>query len=189
MDLGIAGRVAVVTAASRGLGRASAEALAGEGVDLVLCARSEGPLAEAAEAVRALGVDVVAVAADVADPATRSAARAAACRAAISASSFTARSGDVTAEAARQLDPGSAACRARRDCAQARSETPKVAPFVRGSRAAASATGSSVSDHGRSVKSSGAVGARGASSAGTSSTASPSRGSTSTVSRSRGIAR
>ena len=70
MDLGIAGRVAVVTAASRGLGRASAEALAGEGVDLVLCARSEGPLAEAAEAVRALGVDVVAVAADVADPAT-----------------------------------------------------------------------------------------------------------------------
>jgi len=70
VDLGIAGRVAVVTAASRGLGRASAEALAGEGVDLVLCARSEGPLAEAAEAVRALGVDVVAVAADVADPAT-----------------------------------------------------------------------------------------------------------------------
>ena len=37
MDLGIRGRVALVAASSRGLGRASAEALAAEGVDLVLC--------------------------------------------------------------------------------------------------------------------------------------------------------
>ncbi|MFI5612639.1 SDR family oxidoreductase [Amycolatopsis sp. NPDC051903] len=40
MDLGISGRVAVVTAASRGLGRASAAALAAEGVRLVVNARS-----------------------------------------------------------------------------------------------------------------------------------------------------
>jgi len=70
VDLGIAGRVAIVTAASRGLGRASAEALAAEGADLVLCARSEGPLHEAAQALRDLGADVVAVPADIADPST-----------------------------------------------------------------------------------------------------------------------
>ncbi|HUY22585.1 MAG TPA: SDR family oxidoreductase [Acidimicrobiales bacterium] len=70
MDLGIEGRVAIVTAGSRGLGRASAEALAAEGVDLVLCARSEGPLQEAAQAARDLGVHVEAIAADVSDPTT-----------------------------------------------------------------------------------------------------------------------
>ena len=36
MDLGIRGKVALVAASSKGLGRASAEALAAEGVDLVL---------------------------------------------------------------------------------------------------------------------------------------------------------
>ena len=39
MDLGIEGRVALVTASSRGLGRASAEALAAEGVRVVVTAR------------------------------------------------------------------------------------------------------------------------------------------------------
>ncbi|MBW3548949.1 MAG: SDR family NAD(P)-dependent oxidoreductase, partial [Actinobacteria bacterium] len=39
MNLGLAGRVALVTAASRGLGRASAEALAAEGAAVVICAR------------------------------------------------------------------------------------------------------------------------------------------------------
>jgi 3-oxoacyl-[acyl-carrier protein] reductase len=46
MDLGISGRVAVVTAASRGLGRATATALAAEGVRLVVNARSAGQLEE-----------------------------------------------------------------------------------------------------------------------------------------------
>ena len=46
MDLGIAGKVALVTAASKGLGRASAMALRQEGVDVVICARGEAALHE-----------------------------------------------------------------------------------------------------------------------------------------------
>jgi 3-oxoacyl-[acyl-carrier protein] reductase len=70
MDLGLAGRVAVVTAASRGLGRATALALAAEGCDLVLSSRG-GPALEATAAdAAALGVAVEVVAADVTDPAT-----------------------------------------------------------------------------------------------------------------------
>jgi 3-oxoacyl-[acyl-carrier protein] reductase len=49
MDLGITGRVALVLGASRGLGRASAEALAAEGARVALASRSAG--AELAEAV------------------------------------------------------------------------------------------------------------------------------------------
>ena len=70
MDFGIRGRVALVAASSRGLGRATAEALAAEGADLVLCARGADALRETAEHIRrAAGVRVVDVAADVADPA------------------------------------------------------------------------------------------------------------------------
>ena len=50
MDLGIKGRSALVCASSKGLGRGCAEALAAEGVDLVLNARSS----EALEATAAL---------------------------------------------------------------------------------------------------------------------------------------
>jgi 3-oxoacyl-[acyl-carrier protein] reductase len=67
VDLGIRGRVALVAASSRGLGRASAEALAAEGADLVLCARGEVALREAAADIRRTsGVRVVDVVADVA---------------------------------------------------------------------------------------------------------------------------
>lgn len=70
MDLGIRGKVALVAASSRGLGRATAEALAAEGADLVLCARGAEALGETAEHLRrTAGVRVVDVAADVADPA------------------------------------------------------------------------------------------------------------------------
>jgi 3-oxoacyl-[acyl-carrier protein] reductase len=55
VDLGIAGRVALVTASSKGLGRASALALAAEGARVVICARGEEALGEAAEAVDAAG--------------------------------------------------------------------------------------------------------------------------------------
>lgn len=65
MDLGIAGRVALVGASSRGLGRASAAALAGEGARVAICGRDESSLAETAEALRAGGAEVLAVAADI----------------------------------------------------------------------------------------------------------------------------
>jgi 3-oxoacyl-[acyl-carrier protein] reductase len=69
MDLGIEGRVAIVTASSKGLGRASAEALAAEGVAVVLCARGEEALTAAADAIRGAGGRVHAVVADVTQPA------------------------------------------------------------------------------------------------------------------------
>lgn len=66
MDLGIAGKKAIVCAASKGLGRGCADALAAEGVNLVINARGAGPLEHAAEALRrAHGVEVEAVAADI----------------------------------------------------------------------------------------------------------------------------
>ena len=66
MDLGIANRKAVVCAASRGLGLGCAEALAAEGVDLVINARTPGPLEDAAARLTGeYGVAVTAVAADI----------------------------------------------------------------------------------------------------------------------------
>ncbi len=65
MDLGLAGRSAVVTGASRGLGRAIAEALAAEGVKVTLAARGGETLEQTAAALRASGATVHTVAADV----------------------------------------------------------------------------------------------------------------------------
>jgi len=66
VDLGLRGKVALVAAASRGLGRAVAEELAAEGASLVMCARGEQALQEAANAIRtSSGAEVEAVAADV----------------------------------------------------------------------------------------------------------------------------
>ncbi len=66
MDLGLKGRKAVVTAASRGLGLACARSLALEGVSLTIMARTREPLEEAAQALRAeTGVDVATVVGDV----------------------------------------------------------------------------------------------------------------------------
>jgi 3-oxoacyl-[acyl-carrier protein] reductase len=64
MDLKLEGQVALITGASRGLGRATALALAREGADLVLAARTPGPLELVAEQVRALGRQAVTVTAD-----------------------------------------------------------------------------------------------------------------------------
>ncbi|MEA2828730.1 MAG: 3-oxoacyl-[acyl-carrier protein] reductase [Actinomycetota bacterium] len=67
MDLGLRGKVALVTAASKGLGRASAHALAREGARLVICARGEEALEKARAELAAL-TDVVAVVGDVTRP-------------------------------------------------------------------------------------------------------------------------
>ncbi|MBO6948613.1 MAG: SDR family oxidoreductase [Rhodospirillales bacterium] len=55
MDLGIAGKKAIVCAASKGLGKACATSLAREGVDVTICARTEETLNAAADEIRALG--------------------------------------------------------------------------------------------------------------------------------------
>jgi 3-oxoacyl-[acyl-carrier protein] reductase len=70
MDLGISGRVAVVTAGSRGLGYASAEALADDGARIVLSARGAEALQKAEGTLVARGAEVVTVAADIADEST-----------------------------------------------------------------------------------------------------------------------
>ena len=70
MDLGIAGRVALVTASSAGLGRASAQALAAEGAKVVVSSRDEERLRQAEDEIRRSGAEVLAVPADVTDPAS-----------------------------------------------------------------------------------------------------------------------
>jgi 3-oxoacyl-[acyl-carrier protein] reductase len=67
MDLGIAGKKAIVCGASKGLGRACAEALAREGAKVTIAARHLAQLAETAEDIRrATGTRVTSVVADVA---------------------------------------------------------------------------------------------------------------------------
>ena len=69
MNLGLTDRVALVTAASRGFGRAVAELLAAEGAHVAMCARGEEALKEAAAVVDAAGSGrVVARPTDVTDP-------------------------------------------------------------------------------------------------------------------------
>ncbi len=66
MDLGLRGRVAVIAAGSKGLGKAVAEELAAEGVLLVLCARGEEALRATADGIRKrFGAKVYTTAADV----------------------------------------------------------------------------------------------------------------------------
>lgn len=66
MDLGLKEKVALVAAASRGLGRAVAEELAAEGAALILCARTEATLKQTCESIeRATGVAVLGVAGDI----------------------------------------------------------------------------------------------------------------------------
>jgi 3-oxoacyl-[acyl-carrier protein] reductase len=66
MDLGLAGKAAIVTGSSDGIGYAVARALAREGARLVMCARRENLLAEAREAiVKETGTEVLALRCDV----------------------------------------------------------------------------------------------------------------------------
>ncbi len=69
MDLGIAGRKAIVCASSRGLGRGCAKALAEAGCEVVINGRNKEQLAATADELRqATGARIIAVAADVASP-------------------------------------------------------------------------------------------------------------------------
>ena len=68
MDLGLAGKVAIVTGSSRGIGRAIALGLAAEGVRVVLTARGAERLEQAVAEVKAQGADALGVTADLTQP-------------------------------------------------------------------------------------------------------------------------
>ena len=69
MDLGLDGNTALCTAASSGLGYASAEALAAEGANVAICGRTDDHIETAGERLRSTGNgDVLAVRADITDP-------------------------------------------------------------------------------------------------------------------------
>lgn len=68
MDLGIRGRVAMVAAASKGLGRAIATSLVAEGAGVSICARSPGALEDTETALRRAGGEVLAMPVDVTQP-------------------------------------------------------------------------------------------------------------------------
>ena len=67
MKLGLDGKVALVTGASRGIGRAIAAALVAEGCRVAICARGEEQLAQTADELAADGGEVLALPADVTD--------------------------------------------------------------------------------------------------------------------------
>jgi 3-oxoacyl-[acyl-carrier protein] reductase len=68
MYLGVAGKVALVTAASKGLGKASAEALAAEGAKVVICGRREEAVRKAEAEIRDSGGEILGLVGDVTGP-------------------------------------------------------------------------------------------------------------------------
>jgi len=71
MDLGIAGRKAIICASSKGLGKACALALARAGCQIVVNGRDAARLEVTAQEIRAIGASVIAIAGDVGDPKVR----------------------------------------------------------------------------------------------------------------------
>src|SRR5690349_5730860 len=65
MDLGLKGKVAIVTGGSRGIGKAIALGLAAEGCDVAICARGEETLRATEKEIAALGVRTFAQSVDV----------------------------------------------------------------------------------------------------------------------------
>ena len=68
MELGLRGKVALVTGSSRGIGRGIAEAFAAEGCDLLLTGRDEAALEEVAGSVRSKGRKAAVVKIDLREP-------------------------------------------------------------------------------------------------------------------------
>ncbi|MDK2852270.1 MAG: 3-oxoacyl-[acyl-carrier protein] reductase [Proteiniphilum sp.] len=66
MNFNLQGKTAIIGGSSRGLGKACAVALAGEGVNVVLCARNKESLLQTRHEIEALGVQVLAISADMA---------------------------------------------------------------------------------------------------------------------------
>ena len=67
MDLGIQGKVALVTGGSRGLGKVAALSLAREGVNVAICGRTQSTLNDTVAELETLGVSAQGVVADVTD--------------------------------------------------------------------------------------------------------------------------
>ena len=67
MDLGLSGKKALITGSTRGIGRAIANLLADEGVDLAICARNQEEVDSAVKELSGKGVKVTGAAIDVAD--------------------------------------------------------------------------------------------------------------------------
>ena len=67
MDLGLKGKKAIITGGSKGIGLASAHALADEGADIAICSRNIDDVNAALEALKGKGVNAIGGAVDVAD--------------------------------------------------------------------------------------------------------------------------
>src|SRR5690554_3943817 len=67
MEFNLKGKTAIIGGSSRGLGRACAIALAGEGVNIVLCARNRESLLVTQREIEALGVQTLALTAEMAN--------------------------------------------------------------------------------------------------------------------------
>ena len=65
MDLGLKGKVAIITGSSRGIGKGIALGLASEGCNLIICARNEEALMKSAEEMKEFGVGVLPMVIDV----------------------------------------------------------------------------------------------------------------------------
>lgn len=67
MDLGLKGKKAVILGGTRGIGRAIADTLAGEGADVAVCARNADQVAETVAALKAKGVNATGASVDITD--------------------------------------------------------------------------------------------------------------------------
>ncbi|MES1991591.1 MAG: SDR family oxidoreductase [Pseudomonadota bacterium] len=67
MDLKLKGKKAIITGATRGIGRAIAETLAAEGADIAICARNKDQVEEAVAALKKTGVNVIGGVVDIGD--------------------------------------------------------------------------------------------------------------------------